>query len=532
MKEKHQLPTTTRSRSDVFDINPRTGALILGKNRLDDYAEKYLSEHYPPALETPMAIPVDELVEESGLRIEKACLSASSDVFACCVLVDGEVTTYEPTTGEYTQTFYPAGTIVIDPQSEWSMGEGARRNALMHEILHWEKDRTFFQIHHARLPSVDEGMEPMKSRVSTTFFEPSEKSRRKETELQWLEWQAHRLAPRVLMPKPTFTKAVTDILDSSPGVSCGALLDQLADLFQVSRSAVKYRLLEVGLKNRISKLPEYDLIYRFMGEGTEDFKAITHTDAAVLLSQNPRLRQWVQAGDYIFVEGYFVRNATRYVRIDARGDYRLKPAAKKSPKKAFLRIRSVTTKDYVGLDKDLDSLFHLEHRHGVDKRIIYIDPTHQATPDDHDNEKVYAAAAKTMSAAFEEACKLGDIISNRRASLCQVIADLLEYRGIRYPQTFTERTGLYDALFNKIQHDKLTTMKRETLMAIAVGLGLNAHATTKLMEKSGIHLNRDIFPDNVYLFMLERFPGISIHEANGILEAHGLDLLGSKSRTN
>ena len=526
------MPTATRSHSDVFDINPRTGALILGKNRLDDYAEKYLTEHYPQALEAPTAIPVDELIKESGLRIKKAYLSASSDVFACCVLVDGEVTTYEPTTGQYTQTFYPAGTIVVDPQSEWSMGEGARRNAIMHEILHWEKDRIFFEIHHARLASAGEAIEPMKSRVSTTFFEPSEKSRRRETELQWLEWQAHRLAPRVLMPKSTFTKAATEAMDSSPEVSCGALLDQLASLYQVSRSAVKYRLLEVGLKNRISKLPEYDLVYGFMGEGTEDFITITHTDAAVLLSQNPRLRQWVQAGDYIFVEGYFVRNTTRYVRVDAHGAYRLKPAAKKSPKKAFLRIRSVITKDYIGLNRDLDSLFHLENRCGVDKRIIYIDPAHQATPDDHENEKVYAAAAKTMSAAFEEAGKLDDIINNRRASLCQVIADLFEYRGIRYPQTFNECTGLYDALFNKIQHDKLTTMKRETLMAVAVGLSLNAYATIKLMEKSGIHLSRDTSPDNVYLFMLERFPAISIHEANGILDAHGLELLGSKSRSS
>lgn len=525
------MPTTTRSHSDVFDINPRTGALILGRNRLDDYAEKYLSKHYPQALEAPTAIPVDELIKESGLRIKKAYLSASSDVFACCVLVDGEVTTYEPSTGQYTQTFFPAGTIVVDPQSEWSMDEGARRNALMHEILHWEKDRTFFQIHHARLANTGETMEPIQSRVSTTFLEPSEKSRRKETELQWLEWQAHRLAPRVLMPKSTFTKAATEAMDSSPDLSCGALLDQLADLYQASRSAVKYRLLEVGLRNRISKLPDYEYVYGFMGEDAEDFIAITHTDAAVLLSRNPRLHQWVQAGDYIFVEGYFVRNSTAYVRVDTHGAYRLKPAARKSPKKAFLRIGSVITKDYVGLNRDLDTLFHLEHRYGIDKRIIYLDPAHQATPDVHENERVYAAATKTMSAAVEEAGELDEIINNSRVSLCQAIADLLEYRGIRYPQTFTERTGLYDALFNKIQHDKLTTMNRETLMAIAVGLSLNGYATTKLMEKSGIHLSRDISPDNVYLLILERCPGISIHDTNGILDAHGLQLLGSKSHS-
>lgn len=521
-----------RSHADVYDINKKTGALILGENRLDDYAEKYLTKHYPKALETPMAIPVEELAKESGLQIKEAQLSASSDVFACCVLVDGEVSIYDPATGECTPRFYPAGTILVDPTSEWSMGEGARRNALMHEILHWEKDRTFFQIHHARLAATGGSLAPMKSRVSTTFFTPSVKSRRKETELQWLEWQAHRLAPRVLMPRPTFTSAANDILDSSPNLSCSTLLDQLAAIFEVSRSAVKYRLLEVGLKSRIAKLADYERVYSFMDEGKEDFTALGYQDAAVLLSGHPRLRRWVQAGDYIFIEGYFVKNGTRYVRIDAHGTYRLKPAAKKSPAKAFLRIQSVVTKDYVGLDKDLDSLFHLEHRQGVDKRIIYIDPAHQATPDGHDDQKVFASAAGTTNSILEDTARLDDIVGDPHSSLCQTIANLLKYREVRYPRTFTERTDLHDALFNRIQNDTVPTMKRETLMALAIGLGLNAYATIKLMEKAQIHLNRDMRPDSVYLLMLERFPGISIYNANGILEAHGIEPLGGKSRSS
>ena len=105
------------SHADVYDINKKTGALILGENRLDDYAEKYLTKHYPKALETPMAIPVEELAKESGLVIKEAHLSASSDVFACCVLVDGEVSIYDPATGEYTPTCFPAGTIIVDPTS-------------------------------------------------------------------------------------------------------------------------------------------------------------------------------------------------------------------------------------------------------------------------------------------------------------------------------------------------------------------------------------------------------------------------------
>jgi len=29
--------------SDIYDINKKSGALILGKNRLDDYATKFLT---------------------------------------------------------------------------------------------------------------------------------------------------------------------------------------------------------------------------------------------------------------------------------------------------------------------------------------------------------------------------------------------------------------------------------------------------------------------------------------------------------
>ena len=42
--------------SDVYDINQKTGALILGKNRLEEYATKYLTHHCKEALETPMPL--------------------------------------------------------------------------------------------------------------------------------------------------------------------------------------------------------------------------------------------------------------------------------------------------------------------------------------------------------------------------------------------------------------------------------------------------------------------------------------------
>lgn len=519
------------SHSDVYDVNLKTGALILGKNRLDDYAEKYLSQHYPKALLQPMPLPVEELLESSGLQVKHASLSSNADVFGCCVLVDGEVQIYDKETGQYYPRHYEAGTILIDPDSQAALSEGSRRNALMHEILHWEKDRTYFQISQARLARNGQALELIKSRSSATFFTPSEKSRKRETEIQWLEWQAHRLAPRVLMPKAMFRTKALELLESTETTSCDGLIEQLSKFFLVSRSAVKYRLLEVRLKDRISSFDDFPVVYSFIRTSEENFAAITPVDAFLLLSTNPRLQRWVEAGDFIYVDGYFVRNSTRFVRVDKDGNYKLKAAAKKDLAKCALLIQELVTKDYVGLDKDLSTLSYLEHKLGLDKRVLYFDPSQQVTSyDASDHQKAWASVARKMDSTLEEEIQIAEIIGNIRLDLCQTITALLKLKGINYPQTFNEKTGLYDALYNKIVNGKQRTMKLGTLMAIAVGLGLTSHAAQELMKKAGICLNPLGEPDRSYLTILERFPGTDLYNANCFLEARNLPLLGSKYR--
>ena len=81
--------------SDVFDINKRTGALILGKNRLDDYATKFLNKYCKQALVEPMPLPVDDILADANLTVKEVSLAANLDVFGCCLLLDGHVDIYE-----------------------------------------------------------------------------------------------------------------------------------------------------------------------------------------------------------------------------------------------------------------------------------------------------------------------------------------------------------------------------------------------------------------------------------------------------
>lgn len=127
--------------SDIFDVNRKTGGLILGKNRLDDYASKYLSHVCKEALTTPMPLPIEQILAEAHLTVTEVSLSKNLDIFGCCLLLDGEVQIYNKATGSMEPRSFPAGTILIDPNYAERYGEGAKRNTLIHEALHWEKEK-------------------------------------------------------------------------------------------------------------------------------------------------------------------------------------------------------------------------------------------------------------------------------------------------------------------------------------------------------------------------------------------------------
>lgn len=127
--------STKPSSQDIFDINKRTGALILGSNRLDDYAAKYLTRICKDALKKPMALPVEQILEKEGLHIVEEKLSNNGDVFGCCILLDSDVPVIDRVTNQVVYKHYLAGTILIDPDSEVRLSEGARRNTLIHEAI-------------------------------------------------------------------------------------------------------------------------------------------------------------------------------------------------------------------------------------------------------------------------------------------------------------------------------------------------------------------------------------------------------------
>lgn len=519
------------SRADVFDVNKTSGALILGSNRLDDYASKYLSQIWSDALKTPMPLPVEDILAGQGLTVVEVRLSRNLDIFGCCLLLEGDVQVYNPETDCMETNHYPAGTILIDPAFVAIYGEGAKRNTLMHEALHWEKDKRYFEILQVKNKNASEKLYPIMCRASTSNYTPAEGSRTKANEVQWLEWQAHKLAPRVLMPAEMFKKKALELIegyhnqpnDGSP--SCDTLIEDLSNFFIVSRVSVKYRLIEVGLLGCISCFEDYDVVFADINHSRE-LATLTPAEAYQLLSLDSSLRAWVSGGRFVFADGYFVLADEKYVNVKENGLH-LTAKAKKNLAQCVINIREQKYTVYRNVQKDLIGYTALYRVEGIDQRLLTFHPNYQANFN-YEPDEVYGAFRDHLLTYDEsEEIELVKRLGDPATTLCQCLWYLMENRKWNYPEVFNEMTCLHKNYHGKIKNDKYNNMGTEVLMTICVSLRLKLRIVEQIFAKSKNRLDYYHDPDKTYIRILESMPGLSLQDFNSILAQSGIKELGS-----
>lgn len=519
--------------SDIYDVDKKTGALVLGKNRLDDYATKFLNQHCKEALVKPMPLPLYEIIEKLDLEIKEVILSENMDIFGCCLLLDGEVPIFNEEKQQYVPTFFQKGTILIDKNCVKFHTEGFNRNTLIHEIIHWEKDQTYFKILNIR-NSDEDNISPIMCRQSESHFEPTAGKKTKENEVKWLEWQAHKLAPRILMPKEAFTSKALATLSENKEINtasefpCKLLIDELSVFFKVSKESVKYRIIEVDLIDKLIEFSDFSDIFE------ENVSTVNHcklsvTDAYSLMEENTQLRLWVSKKRFIFVDGYFVLNNESNYRFK-NGVLVLSAKAKRNLTKCVLNIQLLNQISYGMVTHDLVKSPYFSKEHGVGKSLLVFHPQFQPLID-YEPEEIYEKAYENIfSEDYEKEIELAKMFGDPTTSLCQCLWFIMEYKKWTYPETFNEKTHLHKNYHGKIKNNNYNNMNKDTLMAICVGLSLIYSTISSLFDKSANKLNRYEEPDRTYIWILERIPTISLVDFNSILEKKGIPELGTKSK--
>ena len=220
------------------------------KSQFDDKASEVLADLCPEALEHPMAVPIEQIATEKlHLKIKEYSLSEDLSILGQMCFTDGLVEIYDPKEDEYREIQVEAQTMIIDPDTYLKRNHGCKRNTVAHECAHWIFHRRYFL-----------ALEAFEKNRATAYKCPinpkDEQFKDVWDDIDWLEWQANGIAPRILMPRETVEEAFQMIIDRSkknPFVSAGFIpkskwiLEQFAGFYQVSQTSAAIRLTELGL---------------------------------------------------------------------------------------------------------------------------------------------------------------------------------------------------------------------------------------------------------------------------------------------
>ncbi len=220
------------------------------KTDFEAVATEFLSEYYPKALESPMPVPIRDVVtKKMGLRICEWHLTEDLSIYGQMCFTSGLVEIYLPETEEYKEIKVRWGTMIIDPDTLNQRNIGCQNNTIAHESFHWWKHRDYHI-----LQSVIDKRAAKVYKCPTTILDNTKQG--EWTDEMWMEWQAINVAPRILMPVQTFCTLVEQFESESkvnPYVKRQLIparkwiIEKLADFYVVSKESVGIRLDELGL---------------------------------------------------------------------------------------------------------------------------------------------------------------------------------------------------------------------------------------------------------------------------------------------
>ena len=421
-----------------------------------------------------------------------------------------------------------SGTLLIDVDSEWAYSDGNKRNTLVHEILHWYKDKKYFELMQRR-SGEETKIYPIMCRQSQFSFTPQKRTQKNQ--IEWLEWQAHRITPRILMPKLMFRKKAIEYLNQGIN-SCDDLVQELSDFFIVSRISVKIRLIEVGLKTEIESLTDYRDVYTELNRRKE-YVQLTNEDALSLVLDNSILQEWIDSHGLIFVDGYFILPDSKYIVLK-HGFFHLSKYAKKHLNECAINICEQIVHKYKHQGEELKSYAVLYKFGGGDERILTFLPgvqaeikktiqKHYAAATDDDIQTAYSYALGNLLPVNEEVEKeLLRLIGDEDKTLCDCLWYLIGQKGWKTGLDFYDGTLVHENYYGRIKNNKANNMKTDTLMAICVGLGLQLRIIEKIYSKSNCKLHYYDEPDRTRIRILQTFPTIGIADFNNLLTTQGL----------
>ncbi|WP_449457907.1 XRE family transcriptional regulator [Streptococcus suis] len=295
----------------------RSGVPYIKKTDFDELANTFLAKYYPQALKSPTKIDVTELAVAMGLTIIETKLSSDFSIFGKMVFKDTEIETYDAN-NQAIRRLIKKGTICADEEVSQKRNIGSLNNTIIHECVHWE----FHRIYHELRMLVDETHDSVSCRTQENLSDVAN-----WTDLDWMEWQANNLAPKILMPKKQTRQKIDDLYralssiysDLSKIEVTTEVVDSLANFFGVSRQAAKIRMIELGYKEAHGVYnyldDRYLRNYSFELDAFKDRQTytISFTELCFQYFSNARFKEAIDSQKFLFVDNHVCLNNDKYI---------------------------------------------------------------------------------------------------------------------------------------------------------------------------------------------------------------------------
>lgn len=507
----------------------------VNRDNYDEVAADFLT-HYGCAqyLSTPMPVPIFDIARKR-MRLTvytNQQLSENCDVLGTIAFFDGDVDVYDPGTKSNISFAVKKGTVLID----CTIGhEGRENNTMAHECVHYHIHRFYFANLRKKMSNPD-----IAFRCPVRISNGDESTRDEER----MEKQARGIAPRILMPKESTKKKLTEIFASrvipkdAPEriVVLTEIVDELAAFFHVSKVSAKYRMIDLGfisheegneIYNFDTNMPDWDFYERPLTVKTSSRPLTRHISlehAFYEFSKNADFRELLQSGKFRFVENAFVINDPKYIRQDDAGNSRLTPYAIKYPQECTLLFEYTVPVNFFHTNvgkMPANMLGFLTRVETEYKRL----PRYTSNVQ---NDAVFdvARALDLVKADF-------DRFTKERTALAQAtdfwerVEQIKTARGLRN-NIFKGRSGLDDATISRIKLKK-TAVTLRVAIAVCFGLDLDLQESKKLLALAKLALNDE--PECLaYEFVITNFQFCPLFEKNEVLKKFGVEPIGVRSR--
>lgn len=479
-------------------------------DELENRAEMFLRKYYPQALAEPISLPVDEIIKKMNLKI---CYSPLTDsIFGRTYFADSEEMIYDQR-GNLVKSVVKKGTIMMNHNVSFMESVGNENNTKIHECVHWEYHKKFFELQLL--------LNPENKAMSCTTVDKYIKQGTLAEEIEWMEWQANQLAPRILMPERTtkqkFREILKEVKTQFPTIKKSQLyeyaLNQAANFFDVTPSAMKVRLFQLGFKevggsnSFVDKKPRLAYSYESESIKEEQTYRIDFIDSVIIRICNLHIRPYLEDKKIVYADGFFAINDPKYVTKDSTGKTVLTEYAREHVDECclvFNIVRNFKTK----LDGSYYSMCYLCRNASADGNVRT-----ELNVAENQNKRVLGIAGP-MELAIDEEMEAFELVKQMNGTFAEAFEVWFQHEGFRSNDACAKPAKLHESSVRNYRTGK-EEPKLKNLLAICGAHKVYPRITKKLLACAGYTLGQRYNElEYIYLFLVEQCFGEGLDSWN------------------